>query len=137
MRRILALIICLGLVAPGNAFAREDNYNAGAAAAANPTGVSNANCNSALVQFCEQVYSEVSVSSGDGTSTQSSGKTWETGKAAFPGNDNAREVTVSWQSGRTNAIFSAPGPEIGSSSAIIVALLFLVAVSRRFLFRHS
>jgi len=137
MRSILALIICFGLAAPSNAFAREDNYNAGAAAAANSTGASNANCNSALVQFCEQVYAEASVSPGDGTSTQSSGKTWETGKAAFPGNDNAREVTVSWQSGRTNAIFSAPGPEVGSSGAIIVALLILVAASRRLRFRHN
>lgn len=118
---VLAVFIALAL--PMNAFAREDNFNAGAAAAANPTGVSNANCNSALVQFCEQVYAESYVPSGGSTDSQTNGKTWDTGKAAFPGSDTARDVTASWQSGKTNAIFSAPMPKIGESGVVIFTLL--------------
>lgn len=125
----IATIIALAtsVATPYAATAREDNYNAGAAAAASPTGVSNANCNSALVLFCDDLYSETAVVP---VSNSDSGRTWDTGKAAFPGSDTAREVTVSWQSGRTNAVFSGPAP----SGGVIVLVMCGAGIAVRKLY---
>lgn len=53
LTRILVLAISLVLIAPEFAHARADNFNEGAYGSASQTGINNANCNSALVLYCD------------------------------------------------------------------------------------
>ena len=124
--RLAAVVMTLILMVISKpSWASDDNYNEGAAASASETAINNANCNSALILGCDETG--FSFTSPEETTH---GKNWETGKEAFPGSDVARETTVSWQSGRTNAVFAAPFPAIGGSSPLIILAVLVFGFIR-------
>ena len=120
------------LLSSVSAHAAEENFNSTASGNASASGVSNANCNSALKLFCDEVTNATGVDPTGGNSTNSNGKVWGKGAEAFPGSENGLEHTVSYMSGRTNAIFSSPSSDIGTRSAFIfMAVLLFVGLSRQ------
>jgi len=123
---VLGLMLLLSGLIHGPAMAAEKNFNETAVGNASSSGISNANCNSALILFCNEVMNQVGVSPSSPKTQSSNGKVWGTGAEAFPGSETGLENTVSYMSGRTNAIFSSPQPDLGTpASLMFISLLFI------------
>jgi len=109
---ILSAIMFLTLSFGSPAYSQVGNSNSTAVKNADQTGISNANCNSALTLDC----SEPSIADESFLVT----KEWELGANGFPGGDTGLENTVSYMSGKTNAVFSSPSPTFGNNLWVVI-----------------
>ncbi len=138
----LALGVVLGaaLIIATPLYAAESNFNNTADAAAADKAQSNANCNAAIQLGCDNDEGTIPQTTPDpgiidivNNGYISNGREWDVGREAFPGSENGRANTVSWMSGQTNAVFSAPSPTIGS-----IAVVFLIcAIASTFIYRKT
>jgi len=120
---LVLLAICLAFL-PGHSFAQSN------------TAFDNANCNASFLRYCDdgEPPEDDPTPLEHPPSGTNNAREWDKGYDAFPGNTTGADNTVAWMSGRTNAVFAAPAPELGGGIIgwIIGGLFGLMALTYRF-----